>query len=62
MARNTAFYLARKHTDLSLQQIGSQFNRRHSTVLKGITNVEREISRQSPVGRQLGAAMQKLRT
>ena len=52
MARNTAFYLARKHTELSLEAIGQRFNKRHSTVLKGITNLEREISRQTPVGKQ----------
>ncbi len=52
VARNTAFYLARKHTDLSLKDIGTRFNRRHSTVLKGITNLEREIQRDSQVGRQ----------
>ncbi|WP_290919509.1 chromosomal replication initiator protein DnaA [Halodesulfovibrio sp.] len=52
-ARNTIFYLARKHTDLSLKQIGLQFNRRHSTVLKGITNLEREMSRSTPTGRQV---------
>jgi chromosomal replication initiator protein len=53
VARNTAFYLARKHTSLSLEAIGRQFNRRHSTVIKGITGLEREISRKSPVGLQL---------
>ena len=52
MARNTAFYLARKHTELSLEAIGQRFNKRHSTVLKGITNLEREISRQTPMGKQ----------
>lgn len=52
-ARNSAFFLARKHTDLSLENIGRHFNRRHSTVLKGITSLEREISRQSPRGRQI---------
>lgn len=36
VARNTIFYLARKHTELSLQDIGDKFSRRHSTVLKGI--------------------------
>ncbi len=56
-ARNTAFYLARKHTDLSLEAIGKRFNRRHSTVLKGITNLEREISRQTPIGRQMAGAV-----
>lgn len=52
-ARNTAFYLARKHTGLSLQEIGGTFNRRHSTVINGITNLEQEVKRQSPLGRQL---------
>ncbi|MDR2574784.1 MAG: chromosomal replication initiator protein DnaA [Desulfovibrio sp.] len=51
--RNTAYYLARKHTELSLEEIGSTFNRRHSTVIKGITSVEREISKESTLGRQL---------
>lgn len=53
VARNTIYYLARKHTELSLQDIGEKFNRRHSTVIKGITNIEREIQRESSLGRQL---------
>jgi len=52
-ARNTAFFLARKHTDLSLEAIGRQFSRKHSTVLKGITSFEREMSRETPLGLQL---------
>ncbi len=60
MARNTAFYLARKHTDLSLKDIGKQFNRRHSTVLKGITNVEKEMSKDSTTGRQLTRIMERM--
>ena len=52
-ARYTAFYLARKHTDLSLEAIGDFFNRRHSTVLKGITSLEREMSVATPQGMQL---------
>ncbi|MFO7818466.1 MAG: chromosomal replication initiator protein DnaA [Desulfovibrionales bacterium] len=53
LARNTAFYLARLHTDMSLKEIGRNFNRRHSTVLKGISNLEREMSRKTPLGRQV---------
>ncbi|WP_462323531.1 chromosomal replication initiator protein DnaA [Desulfoplanes sp.] len=53
LARNTAFFLARKHTDLSLEKIGRQFNRRHSTVLKGINYIQREMSKKSRVGLQL---------
>ena len=52
-ARNTAFYLARKYTELPLKDIGFHFNRRHSTVLKGITNTEREIRQDTMVGRQI---------
>lgn len=53
VARNTAFFLLRKHTGMTLEEIGGRFNRRHSTVLKGITALEREMSRQSPLGRQI---------
>jgi chromosomal replication initiator protein len=61
-ARNTAFYLARLHTDMPLKQIGSQLNRRHSTVLKGITNVEREIRLQTPLGRQIDSVAGRIKT
>ena len=53
LARNAAFYMARQFTSLSLKDIGKQFNRRHSTVLKGIANIEREISLDTTVGRQV---------
>lgn len=60
LARNTAFYLARKHTDLSLAAIGKKLNRRHSTVIKGITKIEREISQQTPLGRQVQHTIERL--
>ena len=60
IARNTAFYLVRKHTSLSLSEIGGHFGRKHSTVLKGITNIEREISIQTPLGRQLENMIERL--
>lgn len=53
IGRNTIFYLARKYTDLTLKQIGQPFNKRHSSVLQGITAVERELSKQSTLGRQI---------
>lgn len=55
--RNTVFYLARKHTELSLEDIGSAFNRRHSTVLRSITAVERELARETRLGRQIARAV-----
>ncbi len=57
-ARNAAFFLARKYTDLSLKDIGGKFNRKHSTVIKGITNVEREIHLETPTGRQLARTVE----
>lgn len=60
LARNTAFFLARKHTSLSLKAIGDQLGRRHSTVLKGITKVEREMSKQTPLGRQIQNTVERL--
>jgi len=57
-ARNTAYYLARKHTQLSLQEIGDRFNRRHSSVIKGISVFEREMQRESALGRQLAHAVE----
>jgi chromosomal replication initiator protein len=60
LARNTIFYLARKHTELSLKNIGEAFNRKHSSVIKGITKVELEMSRQSTVGRQVDRLIQTL--
>ena len=58
LARNTIYYLARKHTDMSLKEIGERFNRRHSTVIKGITSLEREIANESRVGRQISRAVE----
>ena len=55
--RNTVFYLARKHTELSLEGIGSALNRRHSTVMRSITQVEQELSRESSEGRQIARAV-----
>lgn len=60
LARNTAFYLCRKHTALSLAAIGERLCRKHSTVLKGIINVEREINHQTPLGRQLSSTVGRL--
>lgn len=60
LARNLAFYLLRKHTNLTLDEIGQGFNRRHSTVIKGISSLEEEVSKESPVGRQLNDMIQKI--
>lgn len=60
LARKLVFYLLREHTDLTLEEIGQGFNRSHSTVFKGITSLEKEISKESSVGRQLNDMIQKI--
>lgn len=60
IARNTAFFLARKHTDLSLADIGRRFNRKHSTVIKGVTSIEQELARQTTLGNQIYRTIQHL--
>jgi chromosomal replication initiator protein len=55
-ARNVIYYLARKHTQISLQEIGDRFHRRHSSVIKGISAFEREMQRESALGRQMAHA------
>ncbi len=59
LARNTAFYLARKHTTLSLAEIGKHFNRNHSTVIKGIANVERDVNLKTAEGMRLAQTMER---
>ena len=56
-ARNVVYYLARKHTQLSLQEIGERFNRTHSSVSKGLNVFQREMQRESGLGRQLAHAV-----
>lgn len=57
-ARNALFHLARRHTDLSLQELGRRFNRSHSAVSKGIESLEQEMQRQSHAGRQLARTVE----
>ncbi len=52
MARNTAYYLIRKHFSMTLQDIGDKFNKKHSTISKAISSVEVEISKKTKLGSQ----------
>lgn len=56
--RNTVFYLARKHTEMSLECIGNALNRKHSTVMRSITQVEQELAKQSVEGRRIARAVE----
>ena len=39
-ARQVVFYLTRKHTDMTLKEVGTQLNRHHSTVIHGVESVK----------------------
>lgn len=43
-ARQVIMYLSHKHTNLSSSAIGSKLNRRHATVLYGISTIEKRLS------------------
>ncbi len=58
LARDTIYYLARKHTKATLEEIGQRFGRRHSTVLKGISAIERQLQSQGSTGRQVANTLQ----
>lgn len=60
--RQIAMYLARRHTDKSLQAIGRCFNRYHATTLHSIGVVERLIRENSPVQKQVEFLSDKVET
>lgn len=57
-ARNVLFYLARKHTNMTLVQIGAKVNKRHSTVIKGIASIEHSLASATASGRQTARVVQ----
>lgn len=59
--RQIAMYLARKHTEESLADIGKTFNRDHSTVLHAIKVVSNKLVRDASVSGQLEILSTKLK-
>jgi len=59
--RQVAMYLTRKFTDWSLADIGSLYNRDHSTVLHAIKSITRDMAQQDSVRRQVEMLCAKLK-
>ncbi len=59
--RQVAMYLTRKYTDQSLADIGSLYNRDHSTVLHAIKVITRDCSRKTSIREQIEMLSRKLR-
>ncbi|MCM1285425.1 MAG: chromosomal replication initiator protein DnaA [Acetobacter sp.] len=52
-ARQITFYVIRKVTNMSLEEIGEEFNKHHSTVMYSISQIEEEIKQNSKLSRQI---------
>jgi chromosomal replication initiator protein len=59
--RQVAMYLTRKYTDKSLSDIGTIYNRDHSTVLYAIKTITLDMSRQASVREQMELLSSKLK-
>jgi chromosomal replication initiation ATPase DnaA len=52
-ARQLCYFIARRHTHMSLSEIGRCFNRDHTTVMHGVQKIERAISEDEDVARAI---------
>jgi chromosomal replication initiator protein len=59
--RQVAMFLTRKYTEESLADIGSRYNRDHSTVLHSIKVITRDMSRKTSVKEQMEMLCSKLK-
>ncbi len=52
-ARKITFYVIRKVTNMSYEDIGKEFDKHHSTVIYNISQIEKEIEKNSKLARQI---------
>lgn len=52
-ARKVTFYIVRKVTNMSYEEIGTEFNKDHSTVMYNINKIKNEIEKNSKLDRQI---------
>lgn len=52
-ARKITFYVVRKVTNMSYEDIGAEFKKHHSTVMYNINQIEEEIEKNSKLARQI---------
>jgi chromosomal replication initiator protein len=58
--RNLAMFLCRRHTDASYASIGRTFNRDHSTVMYGVSQVERGLKAEGKLNQEVAFLEQRL--
>ncbi len=59
-ARQTAMYLARKHTQASFPEIGKKFNKDHSTAIAAVRKIETLLKDNAPLRKEIAEIEQKL--
>lgn len=52
-ARKITFYVIRKVTDMSYEDIGAEFKKHHSTVIYNVEQIEQEMQKNSKLARQI---------
>lgn len=59
-ARHVAVYILRKKTDMSLQDIGTELKRDHSTILHSYNTIEREIDTNPPFAAEINELLNEI--
>lgn len=59
-ARHVAVYILRKKTDMSLEDIGAEIGRDHSTVLSSYKKIEREIETNPPFAAEINELLNEI--
>ncbi len=61
-ARKITFYVVRKVTNMSYEDIGAEFNKHHSTVMYNIDQIEKELEKNSKLARQINDIISNVKT
>lgn len=59
-ARHVTVYILRKKTDMSLQDIGAELKRDHSTILHSYNTIENEIKTNPPFAAEINELMNEI--
>lgn len=61
-ARKITFYIVRKITNMSYEDIGEEFNKHHSTVMYNIEQIEKEMAENSKLSRQVNDIINNIKS
>ena len=61
-ARHAAIYVIKRHTELSLKDIGNIFNRNHSTIINSLQSVELSIKTKNNYDKEINSLLKKVKS